>query len=46
LGTAVTSAMKFRNQKIAMGTLSDSEYQHQVVTESSVRDLRTAIDSI
>lgn len=46
LGTAVTSAMKFRNQKIAMGTLADSEYQHQVVTEGSVRDLRTAIDSI
>jgi copper homeostasis protein len=42
----VISAMKFRNQKIAMGTLSDSEYQHQVVTESSVRDLRAAIDSI
>jgi copper homeostasis protein len=46
LGTAVTSPMKFRNQKIAMGTLADSEYQHQVVTESSVRELRTAIDSI
>jgi len=45
-GTTVTSAMKFRNQKIAMGTLSDGEYQHQVVTEGSVRDLRTAIDSI
>jgi len=46
LGTAVTSTMKFRNQKIAMGTLADSEYQHQVVTENSVRELRTAIDSI
>jgi copper homeostasis protein len=46
LGTSVTSAMKFRNQKIEMGTLSDSEYQHSVVTESSVRELRAAIDSI
>jgi copper homeostasis protein len=46
LGTAVTSAMKFRNHKIEMGTLSDSEYQHSVVTESSVRELRAAIDSI
>ena len=46
LGKPVTSAMKFRNQKIAMGTLAESEYQHQVVTESSVRDLSTAIDSI
>ena len=44
LGTAVTSVMKFRNQKIAMGTLADSEYQHLVVTESSVRELRTAVD--
>jgi len=46
LGTPVTSAMKFRNQKIAMGTLAESEYQHVVVTESSVRELRAAIDSI
>ena len=46
LGNAVISAMKYRNQKIAMGTLAENEYQHQVVTESSVRDLRTAIDSI
>jgi copper homeostasis protein len=46
LATAVTSAMKFRNHKIEMGTLSDSEYQHSVVTESSVRELRAAIDSI
>ena len=45
LGTAVTSAMKFRNQKIAMGTLAESEYQHMVVTESSVRELRAAVDS-
>jgi copper homeostasis protein len=46
MGTAVTSAMKFRNQKIEMGTLTNSEYQHVVVTESSVRELRNAIDSI
>jgi len=46
LGTAVTSAMKFRNQKIEMGTLANSEYQHMVVTESSVRELRAAIDSL
>jgi copper homeostasis protein len=46
LGTSVTSAMKFRNQKIAMGTLAESEYQHMVVTESSVRELRAAIDSV
>ncbi|HEY2498352.1 MAG TPA: copper homeostasis protein CutC [Candidatus Angelobacter sp.] len=46
LGTTVTSAMKFRNQKIEMGTLSDGEYQHSVVTESSVREFRAAIDRI
>jgi copper homeostasis protein len=46
MGTTVTSPMKFRNQKIEMGTLTNSEYQHVVVTESSVRELRTAIDSI
>ncbi len=46
LGKAVISAMKFRNQKITMGTLLENEYQHMVVTESSVRELRAAIDSI
>ena len=46
LGTTVTSAMKFRNQKIEMGMLSNSEYQHMVVKESSVRELRAAIDSL
>jgi copper homeostasis protein len=46
LGTTVTSTMKFRNQKIEMGTLTNSEYQHIVVTESSVRELRAAIDSL
>ncbi len=46
LSTAVTSAMRFRNQKIAMGTLANTEYQHSVVPESGVRELRAAIDSI
>ena len=46
LGTAVTSSMKFRNQKVTMGSLLENEYQHMVVTESSVRELRAAIDSI
>jgi len=46
LGDAVPSTMRFRNQKIAMGTMADSEYQRHVVSESSVRDLRTALDKI
>ncbi len=46
LGDSVPSSMRFRNRKIAMGTLADSEYQRQVVSESSVRDLRTALDKI
>jgi copper homeostasis protein CutC len=46
LGTTVTSPMKFRNQKIEMGTLTNREYQHEVVKESSVRELRAAIDSL
>jgi copper homeostasis protein CutC len=46
LSTAVTSSMKFRNQKIAMGTLLENEYQHMVVTENSVRELRAAVDSV
>jgi copper homeostasis protein CutC len=46
LGTTVTSSMKFRNLKIEMGTLSNNEYQHMVVRESSVRELKAAIDSI
>ncbi|HET8891897.1 MAG TPA: copper homeostasis protein CutC [Candidatus Angelobacter sp.] len=46
LGTSVSSAMKFRNQRIEMGTLANSEYQHVVVTESSVRELRAAVDSV
>jgi copper homeostasis protein len=46
LGTTVTSTMKFRNQKIEMGTLPNREYQHEVVKESSVREVRAAIDSL
>ncbi len=46
LPTTVTSQMKFRNQKIAMGTLADAEYAHHVVRESSVRELRAAIDQV
>ena len=46
LSTTVTSPMKFRNQKVEMGTLTNSEYQHSVVKESSVRELRAAIDSL
>ena len=46
LGNAVPSPMRFRNRRIAMGALADSEYQRQVVSESNVRDLRTALDKI
>ena len=46
LGNAVISAMKFRNQKLTMGTLLENEYQHMVVTENSVRELRAAVDSV
>ena len=46
LGDAAPSAMRFRNRKIAMGTLADSEYQRQVVSENSVRGLRAALDKI
>ncbi len=46
LGDVVPSPMRFRNQRIAMGALADSEYQRSVVSESSVRDLRTALDRI
>jgi copper homeostasis protein len=46
LGNPVPSAMRFRNQKISMGALANCEYQHIVVPESSVRELRAAIDSI
>ncbi len=46
LGTAVTSAMSFGTRKLTWVMLANSEYQHVVVPESSVRELRAAIDSI
>jgi len=46
LGDAIPSPMRFRNRKIAMGSLADNEYQRSVVSESSVRDLRIALDKI
>jgi len=46
LGESVASAMKFRNSRIAMGSLAGSEYQRTVVSEHSVRELRAALDSV
>ncbi|HET9837726.1 MAG TPA: copper homeostasis protein CutC [Candidatus Angelobacter sp.] len=46
LGDAVPSAMRFRNSRIAMGSLAGAEYQRTVVSEHSVRELRAALDSI
>ena len=46
LGEAVASAMRFRNSRIAMGSLAGAEYQRTVVSEHSVRELRAALDSI
>ena len=45
LGDSVASAMRFKNSRIAMGTLTGSEYQRTVVSEASVRELRAALDS-
>ncbi len=46
LAESVASAMRFRNSRIAMGSLAGSEYQRTVVSESSVRELRAALDSV
>jgi len=46
LGEPVASAMRFRNTRLAMGSLAGIEYQRSVVTEHSVRELRAALDSI
>ncbi|HMC31836.1 MAG TPA: copper homeostasis protein CutC [Candidatus Angelobacter sp.] len=46
LGESVASAMRFRNSRIAMGSLPGSEYQRTVVSEHSVRELRAALDSL
>ncbi len=46
LGESVASAMRFRNSRIDMGSLTGSEYQRTVVSEHSVRELRAALDSV
>jgi copper homeostasis protein len=46
LGESVASAMRFRNSRIAMGSLAGAEYQRTVVSEHSVRELRAALDNI
>ncbi|HEY7402710.1 MAG TPA: copper homeostasis protein CutC [Candidatus Angelobacter sp.] len=46
LGDSVASAMRFRNSRIDMGSLTGSEYQRTVVSEPSVRELRAALDSV
>jgi copper homeostasis protein len=38
-----TSPMRFRNEKIRMGTVAESEYQRSVVDEEEVRNLVRAI---
>ena len=46
LGESVASAMRFRNSRIAMGSLSGAEYQRTVVSQHSVRELRAALNSL
>jgi copper homeostasis protein len=46
LGESVSSAMRFRNSRVDMGSLTGSEYQRTVVSEPSVRELRAALDSV
>jgi copper homeostasis protein len=46
LGDSVPSAMRFKNSRIAMGSLTGAEYQRTVVSEHSVRELRAALDSL
>ena len=46
LGDSVASAMRFKNSRVAMGTLTGTEYQRTVVSEPSVRELRAALDSV
>jgi copper homeostasis protein len=46
LGEPVASAMRFRNQRITMGSLPGTEYQRTVVSEHSVKELRAALDSL
>ncbi|HKV92904.1 MAG TPA: copper homeostasis protein CutC [Candidatus Angelobacter sp.] len=46
LGESVASAMRFKNSRIDMGSLTSGEYQRTVVSEHSVRELRAALDSV
>lgn len=46
LSESQPSAMRFRNSRITMGSLPGSEYQRAIVSESSVRELRAALDSV
>ncbi|HZD93653.1 MAG TPA: copper homeostasis protein CutC, partial [Candidatus Sulfotelmatobacter sp.] len=46
LGESAASAMRFRNSRIAMGSLGAAEYQRTVVSENSVKELRAALDII
>jgi copper homeostasis protein len=46
LGEPVASTMRFRNPRIAMGSIGGAEYQRSVVSEHSVRELRAALDSL
>lgn len=46
LGESVASAMRFKNSRIDMGSLTGGEYQRTVVSEHSVRELRAALDSV
>src|SRR5438270_12143233 len=45
LGEPVASAMRFRNPRVMMGSLTAAEYQRTVVSEHSVRELRAELDS-
>lgn len=42
---AVPSQMRYRNEKLSMGTLTGREYQHFVVSEEKVRSLVRALSS-
>jgi copper homeostasis protein len=46
LGEPASSAMRFRNPRVTMGSIAGSEYQRTVVTEHSVKELRAALDSL
>ncbi|HZS27617.1 MAG TPA: copper homeostasis protein CutC [Candidatus Angelobacter sp.] len=46
LGESVSSAMRFKNSRIDMGSFTSSEYQRTIVSEHSVKELRAALDSV